>query len=219
MILQVRSITKENLPDVCRLGARAFRNYPLYTLWDGNLREGSSLDAFLFDFHRVFFPALSGHAVCRVVECDGKPAGSFILEKPDVKEAGVLQYVMNGGVRMLRHATLHSLLRFIRMTDDTLQGVPPMRNGHWHVHYLAVDPAFQGRGIGSAILSKQILPFVCRQGGKLLTLTTNAEDNVRLYEGNGFSVTHDYPVRCFGKEIYNWVLAMDEISCYNQKRE
>ncbi len=61
---------------------------------------------------------------------------------------------------------------------------------HWFLATLGVDPAHQGKGIGSAILQ----PVLDRadQDRTLCYLETHRPENVRLYERHGFEVTELY---------------------------
>jgi ribosomal protein S18 acetylase RimI-like enzyme len=57
---------------------------------------------------------------------------------------------------------------------------------HWFLATIGVDPAHQGRGIGSALLA----PALARADEQRMCcyLETHAADNVRLYERRGFRV-------------------------------
>ena len=55
---------------------------------------------------------------------------------------------------------------------------------HWHLPLIGVDPAHQGKGIGSALLS-HILE-VCDVQNVLAYLEATSPLNVRLYERHGF---------------------------------
>jgi ribosomal protein S18 acetylase RimI-like enzyme len=57
---------------------------------------------------------------------------------------------------------------------------------HWFLATIGVDPAHQGRGIGSALLA----PALARADEQRTScyLETHADDNVRLYERHGFRV-------------------------------
>jgi ribosomal protein S18 acetylase RimI-like enzyme len=57
---------------------------------------------------------------------------------------------------------------------------------HWFLATIGVDPALQGRGIGSALLA----PVLARADEQRTCcyLETHAADNVRLYERHGFRI-------------------------------
>lgn len=57
---------------------------------------------------------------------------------------------------------------------------------HWHLGPVGVEPGFQGRGIGGALMRA-----VCAwldEGGRLAWLETDKERNVRFYSALGFEV-------------------------------
>ena len=57
---------------------------------------------------------------------------------------------------------------------------------HWYLAGIGVDPAAQGRGIGSALLEPGV--EAARAAGIPAVLLTNNEANLAFYERNGFSV-------------------------------
>jgi GNAT superfamily N-acetyltransferase len=57
----------------------------------------------------------------------------------------------------------------------------------WYLMYLGVDPAGQGKGVGSALLKHSIDEVINRQPAPLY-LETGTERNVRFYERFGFEV-------------------------------
>lgn len=60
-------------------------------------------------------------------------------------------------------------------------------NGRWELSKMAVDPAFQGRGIGEA-LGKAVVQHAVSQGADEIYLLTNSSlhSAIRLYERLGF---------------------------------
>ena len=57
---------------------------------------------------------------------------------------------------------------------------------HWHVGPVGVEPGFQGRGLGGALMRA-----VCTwldEGGRLAWLETDKDRNVRFYSALGFEV-------------------------------
>ena len=55
---------------------------------------------------------------------------------------------------------------------------------HWYLPLIGVDPAYQGRGLGSALL--RLALERCDREGMPAYLEATCEDNVRLYERHGF---------------------------------
>jgi ribosomal protein S18 acetylase RimI-like enzyme len=58
---------------------------------------------------------------------------------------------------------------------------------HWHIGPVAVEPGFQGRGIGGAVV-RQLCESLDRDG-KVAWLETDRDINVRFYSALGFEVT------------------------------
>jgi len=55
---------------------------------------------------------------------------------------------------------------------------------HWYLNFIGVDPAYQGRGLGSALLSHALT--VVDQDGLPAYLEATTLNNRRLYERHGF---------------------------------
>ncbi len=58
---------------------------------------------------------------------------------------------------------------------------------HWHLGPVGVEPGFQGRGIGGALM--QAVCAWLDEGGRLAWLEADKERNVRFYGALGFEVT------------------------------
>lgn len=57
---------------------------------------------------------------------------------------------------------------------------------HWYLSMIGVDPARQGRGLGSAVLRHTLA--ICDAEGSLAYLESSNPKNVPLYERHGFEV-------------------------------
>ena len=66
---------------------------------------------------------------------------------------------------------------------EQMDAVHP-REAHWHLPLIGVDPAHQGRGIGSALLSHVL--NVCDGQKMSAYLEATSYRNVALYERHGF---------------------------------
>jgi GNAT superfamily N-acetyltransferase len=80
-----------------------------------------------------------------------------------------------------------------------------IKEPHWYLILLGVDPDFQGRGIGRGLLQ----PVLARAdaAGAPCYLETQTESNVRFYEKLGFRVAHHGEVP--GHALTMWSMVRD----------
>jgi GNAT superfamily N-acetyltransferase len=83
---------------------------------------------------------------------------------------------------------LWNLYRWTRVWARRDANTPP----HWHLGPLAIEPQWQGQGIGSALLKR--LCDQLDQHQALGYLETDRQENVRLYERFGFTTVATEPV-------------------------
>jgi ribosomal protein S18 acetylase RimI-like enzyme len=86
----------------------------------------------------------------------------------------------------MAHAIGWSRLHVVRAATERVERAHP-RAPHWYLFTLGVDPAHQGRGVGSALLRAVLDGGDAR--GKAAYLEASTEDNARLYERHGFRIT------------------------------
>ena len=91
-------------------------------------------------------------------------------------------------------------------TEIVVRSIPEPR---WHLYFLAVDPGYQKRGIGSGAIQDFLSPLVRSNGGNLITVTTNSKNNVAFYIDNGFKLVKEETLECKAKSIGNWTFRMD----------
>lgn len=60
-------------------------------------------------------------------------------------------------------------------------------NGIWYCCSITVDPAFQGKGVETALI-EFMEQYARARGGKQLTLFTNSDKNIAFYKNRGFEV-------------------------------
>jgi ribosomal protein S18 acetylase RimI-like enzyme len=66
------------------------------------------------------------------------------------------------------------------------------REPHWYLFAIGVDPAMQGKGIGSKLI--RVVMERCDAEKKAAYLEASTETNARLYERHGFAVTEELRV-------------------------
>ena len=77
------------------------------------------------------------------------------------------------------------------------------------MYFLAVSPKHQKEGIGTDAIRNFVIPMVRQNNGKLITVTTNSEKNVKFYQDNGFLLVKEELLDFNGKTFGNWTFRMD----------
>ncbi len=67
----------------------------------------------------------------------------------------------------------------------------PLTQGAYDLYWIAIDPAFQGRGFGSHLLS-YVETDVLRRGGRMILIETSSQESygatIRSYEHSGYQL-------------------------------
>jgi ribosomal protein S18 acetylase RimI-like enzyme len=75
---------------------------------------------------------------------------------------------------------------------ELLESNHPHDMPHWYLNFVGVDPAFQGRGIGSALMAPVLAQ--ADRDGVAAYLEATSPDNQRLYERHGFRTIRELSV-------------------------
>jgi ribosomal protein S18 acetylase RimI-like enzyme len=81
--------------------------------------------------------------------------------------------------------------RLVRLLAK-MDSMHPREPEHWYLPFIGVDPDWQGRGIGTALLSPVLER--CDRDGLPAYLEASTERNRACYERNGFEVVEEYRV-------------------------
>ncbi|WP_020498502.1 GNAT family N-acetyltransferase [Sciscionella marina] len=143
----------------------------------------------------LFRALLQAHYLRRGV-CALTEGGAAVWTMPGAHEFGAL------GELRLAPGVLHAArLRIDRLLAfDSLSRKHQPREPHWYLHLLGVEPHARGKGIGGALLEKQLA--VIDEAGLPAHLESTNERNVPLYERHGFTVTAQVRIRSGSPEFY-----------------
>lgn len=181
-----------------QLLGRAFRDYNLmvYCLPDARRRlpaVTTVYGALMNDCYRLGKVDMLGP--CRGVAC---------WIPPGVGVAGLWRQIRSGMLALPFQFGLTGFRRLVAY-DNVAQRLHHTHAAgpHWHLSVIAVDPEFQGRGIGSALMR----PMLERADAEGLPcyLDTHQEANVRLYERHGFHVAERAEVPGHSVPVYGMV--------------
>jgi ribosomal protein S18 acetylase RimI-like enzyme len=175
----VRRARAEDRDTVVRTLVRAFDQDPIANFL--LRRDGGRARAFetVFDvvFRRLTLPA----GETWITE-DG--AGAALWTPPRKWRAAK---VWPDTIALIRAVGLLRLPSVVASVDEAQRKHP--REPHWYLFAIGVDPAHQGRGIGSTLLRAVLAQ--CDARGEPAYLEASTPENARLYERHGFAVLHD----------------------------
>lgn len=197
-------------PEVLEIFTASFENYPLfYGIFKDGFKDEKKFLEFYKCLMRVIFRATIRQYGCYIGFKDDKIVSLVIIESPDDKPVGVWDYTVCGMMNVILKLGLKKTFGFMDLSDQTERVVRGITEPHWHLYFLSVDPEHQGEGIGSHAIKSFVIPLVKENGGKLITVTTNAPDNVNFYLNSGFSLVEEETLEYSGNPVGNWTFRMD----------
>jgi ribosomal protein S18 acetylase RimI-like enzyme len=175
----VRRANAEDRATIVRVLARAFDADPVvnYLLRQDKKRAFAFETAFDVGFCQLTLPF--GETW---IESDGR--GAALWTPPGRWSEWNL---VTSLYRLMRAIGFRRLLRILPAIERVQRGHP--RQSHYYLFALGVDPAHQGRGIGSALLHEVLAR--CDAEAAAAYLEASTPKNARLYERHGFRVTEE----------------------------
>lgn len=202
--MEFRPAIRSDLAGLVQLLTRAFHAYPTFTMaFRPRFRGTAGYDQFLNDYFVMDLLIYWRKGKLVVAEEQGQLVGIGVMAAASVQPTW-WDYVRSGGLRLVcpylwhRRGSLAEISRADGMTRSPRDA--------WTLVYFAVDPAFQGRGVGTRLLKQQIIPTVRAAGAKRLTLVTNTQRNVKYYADQDFQVVTHHQVESQGIKVFNWQL-------------
>jgi len=128
---------------------------------------------------------------------------------PRKEYMGIWRTIRSGGLKMgmaltkQKDARKLSTRKIQKVTDNILRiHKELMKEPHWYLANIGVDPDHQGKGYGSKLI-KPMLERI-EKTGYTVFLETNFEGNVGLYEHLGFDIIDETKIP--KTEIINWAM-------------
>ena len=196
--------------EVLKVFTEAFVNYPLfYNIFEDDFK---TKEKFLECYRKIIkgiFKATVRKDACYVGLKDGQVASIVIVESPDNKPIGVWDYAVSGMPGVIMRLGLKNTFKFMELSERTEDVVKSIKEPHWHLYFLVVNPKLQSKGLGSDAIQNFVIPLVKDNNGKMITVTTNSENNVKFYLKNGFSLVKEETIMYNEKSLGNWTFRMD----------
>lgn len=190
--VDVKKASRGDLQEVVDVLARAFDDDPLanwVVVQDGKRKERL----------RRYFDVPIRHVAARRGEIytTGDVLGAAVWMPPGVSGAGFFDE-LRMLPRMLRCTgvrRLPAILLGLLAVEKKRPRIP-----YWYLMALGVEPAFQGRSIGTQLMAPVLAR--CDSEGVPAYLESSKERNIPLYERNGFRVTDEVEVARGGPKVW-----------------
>jgi ribosomal protein S18 acetylase RimI-like enzyme len=195
--MDVRRATRDDVPALAEVLARAFARDPFFAWLAGDAPERNQR-------MRDGWASILRHASAGLTETwtTTDRAGASIWIPPGRSVSGPLD-----ALRLLPGLARLTTWRRLRGASDAVEALERQRHRHaprrhWYLSALGVDPAKQGEGIGSALLA----PTLERadRDGTPAYLETAVARNVLLYERLGFEVVDEIVLP--RTDVHGWLM-------------
>ncbi len=195
--------------EVINIFVKAFENYPLFEIVKNDFKTEEKFHKFYNSFMKSLFKATIRKNECYIGINNGNVIDLVIIDAPTDKPVGFLDYVLCGGIKPILKLGLFNALKYLKLSDETENVVKSIKEPRFHLYFLVVDPKYQGLGVGSDAINNFLIPFVKEKNGKLITVTTNASQNINFYSNNGFSLIKEEALKYKDRTVNNWSFRMD----------
>ena len=203
MKVSFAGVERQELREAADVCVRAYENYEYVTNFFPDKEESKRvLSSMIYHMGRAFFK--KSHLF--IAKVDDKIVGVAMFDNPEYKKPSTLQFILHGWLNVYRVADKKRLREYLAMDEaaskpclDYQQSGP----GIWYCTSLAVDPPYQGKGIGGQLMSL-VGDYVRSRGGRQLVLFANTEESCRFFQKHGYEVFHECEIVHDGKKVGSW---------------
>jgi ribosomal protein S18 acetylase RimI-like enzyme len=181
--VRVERLAAERHPEIARVLTDAFLHYPVMRLVSGPEPEAESRIAQFIGYFVYRRGALGGPLLGLFV--DGELVGAATMTLPEERAASPSLDAEREAMWTAIGPGARDRYELYAAVAKTFQAPKP----HHHLNMLGIATAYQGRGFARPLLQAAIDLTRADPASQGLTLTTELEHNVRLYEHFGFQRT------------------------------
>jgi len=189
---QIRKATAADAPKLAAALARAFHDDPMVGHWllpDEARRPGRLERGFEFYIRRVYLRHQESYTT------DGLRGGALWLPPGEWRLGALEQLRLLPGMARAMRTTLPRVLRLFSF----LEARHPHQR-HFYLPLIGVEPASQGRGIGSALMAPVLER--CDREGLPAYLEASSARNRALYLRHGFEVVEEVHLPADGPPVW-----------------
>ncbi|AUJ32140.1 MAG: GNAT family N-acetyltransferase [Liquorilactobacillus nagelii] len=207
MVLYRKANLRE-LPQITKICTQAYQDYPLFHILSSEFKSKNQYIKFLASLERIYAKTFIKRKFCLVGVEEQQIISVAMLQTPSTKPAGILEYLINGGLSVFKYANLRLVKAFLDLIEQTEAARVKIVEPDWYLANLVVNPKVQGKHLGSDMLQSCVLPFVKKNRGKILTFNTNTEQNSKFYHKNDF-IEFDHRILTWKEQkLENWSFVM-----------
>lgn len=204
-MIQYRKAKRSELEEVAHLSAEAFCAYPMFdVVLHKKFKDKKSYIKFTKELHHVLVKAYTRKHCCFVGIDQKEIVSMALLQRPDMKEVSLWDYVLSGGVKLILQGGVKTILKLMEISHEASKKIKNQCKEAWYVELLAVNSEYRGKSLGSNMIQNGIIPFVKKHNGKAITLITNTQINRKFYKKNGFIELSESSITNGGRTIGNW---------------
>ena len=203
MTIEFGVLKREELEESVELAVRAYENYIYLSFCFPDLEERKKvLRSMMYRSGLTIFEKT--HFLTAKV--DGKMVAVAQLDGPDYKRPSVLQFLLHGWLFVYWGVNIKRVNDWLSM--DTAASKPchdyqQAGSDIWYCSSVTVEPAFQGKGVGTRFIAFWE-EYIRERGGKQLTLFTNSEKNIAFYKNRGFEIFDEREFVRGEKRMNSW---------------
>lgn len=203
MAICLREAGEEDAERCAAIAVRAFREAPFFQAVSG--RSGKGYPPLMTLLVRAWLGRQKGFAA----EEDGTVLGFAVVSAGEDAAIRAGTCVRLGAGRVIRACGIRSLWAFLRASACFDRIWEDQSGPRRYLTMLAVDPDHQGRGIGTALLRRAVIPHLEAEGPAVLCLNTNKEKNRAFYHKNRFEEVGTVSRNVSGRPVSCWSYRMD----------
>lgn len=190
---------RKDYPQCLSVLISAFENYAFF-----NIYRVKDQHLFFETMIKIWLDNCFRNGTVLVAEDDSRITSVAVLQAPGDPEIDIVDFSHRESKTLIDLAGKETLSAFLHMCEASDKACHSLPDPKWYLVLLAVSARREGRGIGSQMLQKFVIPYILDNGGGLLTFNTNAVVNLPFYHKNGFeefdvSVLHEN-----GVDLGNW---------------